>query len=120
MHHLLSETSVEKDIQNAIKETRRAAHSTTSRDHLCCGNLGLADILLYFAHKTGDENMVAESAELTAKVILAAEKRGHFNILLGSGEHLANIGFFQGLTGIGYSLLRQAFPDKFPCILIFE
>jgi len=118
--HLLSETSVEKDIQNAIKETRRAVNGMLSRDHVCCGNLGLADILLYFAHKTGDKNMVAESAELTAKVILAAEKRGHFNILLGSGEHLANIGFFQGLTGIGYSLLRQAFPDKFPCILVFE
>ncbi len=118
--HLLNEASVENDIQNAIKETRRAVNSMTSRDHICCGNLGLADILLYFAQKTGDKNLVAESAELTAKVILAAEKRGHFNILLGSGENLANTGFFQGLTGIGYALLRQAFPDKFPSILIFE
>jgi type 2 lantibiotic biosynthesis protein LanM len=118
--HLLSETSVEKDIQNAIKETRRAVNSMTSRDHICCGNLGLADILLYFAQNTGDKNLLAESAELTARVLLAAEKRGHFNILLGSGENLANTGFFQGLTGIGYSLLRQAFPDRFPCNLIFE
>jgi type 2 lantibiotic biosynthesis protein LanM len=118
--HLSNEPSVEKDIQNAIEETRRAVNSMTSRDHICCGNLGLADILLYFAQKTGDKYLVAESAELTAKVILAAEKRGHYNILLGSGENLANTGLFQGLTGIGYSLLRQAFPDKFPCILIFD
>ena len=82
--------------------------------------MGLADILLYFAQKTGDKNLVAESAELTAKVILAAKHRSHFNILLGSGDNLANTGFFHGLTGIGYSLLRQAFPDKFPSILIFE
>jgi len=118
--HISNEPSVNKDIKYAIIETRRIANSMTSRDHVCCGNMGLADILLYFAKKTGEKKLVEESAELTAKVILAAEKRGHFNIMLGSKDNIANIGFFQGLTGIGYSLLRQAFPDKFPCILIFE
>lgn len=113
-------SSVNTDIANAIRTTQKAARSMTSRDHVCCGNMGLADMLLYFALKTGEQSLVSESAELTAKVILAAEKRGHFNILLGSGDNFANPGFFQGIAGIGYSLLRQAFPDKFPCILIFE
>jgi type 2 lantibiotic biosynthesis protein LanM len=118
--HLLNDASADTDIQNAIRETLRAARSMAGRDHICCGNMGLADMLLYFAQKTGDSKLATESAELTAKVLLAAEKRGHFNILLGSADHIANTGFFQGLSGIGYSMLRQAFPDKFPGILVFE
>jgi type 2 lantibiotic biosynthesis protein LanM len=118
--HLLNDASAEPDIKNAIRETLRAARSMAGRDHICCGNMGLADMLLYFAQKTGDSKLATESAELTAKVLLAAEKRGHFNILLGSADHIANTGFFQGLSGIGYSMLRQAFPDKFPGILVFE
>lgn len=118
--HLSDEPFVSSDIANAIKATQKAAKSMTSRDHICCGNMSLADILLYFAYKTGDQKLVLESAELTAKVIVAAEKRGHFNILLGADENFTNPGFFQGITGIGYSLLRQAFPEKLPSILIFE
>jgi len=71
-------SSVNTDIANAIRTTQKAARSMTSRDHVCCGNMGLADMLLYFALKTGEQSLVSESAELTAKVILAAEKRGHF------------------------------------------
>jgi len=119
--HLLNDpSSANTDIANAIVTTQKAAKAMLSRDHVCCGNMSLADILLHFAHKTGDQSLALESAELTAKVIHDAEKHGHFNILLGSDGDFSNPGFFQGITGIGYSLLRQAFPDKFPCILIFE
>jgi lantibiotic modifying enzyme len=29
-------------------------------------------------------------------------------------------GFFQGMSGIGYALLRQAYPDRLPEVLLWD
>jgi len=118
--HILDNLTVETDIRNAIRATRESYMNLTARDHLCCGNMGLADILLYFAVKTGDRDLMIESGKKTSQVLKSAEKNGNYNLLFGSGEDLINPGFFQGISGIGYALLRQAFPEKFPSVLIFE
>jgi type 2 lantibiotic biosynthesis protein LanM len=118
--HILNNTEVETDIRNAIHGTLELSVNATYRDHLCCGNMGLADILLYFAAKTGDRGLLIGSGKKTNRVLHAAEKNGHYNLLFGAGEDLINPGFFQGISGIGYALLRQACPEKFPSILIFE
>ncbi len=118
--HISDNQTVETDIRNAIRATRESYKNMITRDHLCCGNMGLADILLYFAIKTGDRDLIIESGKKTSKVLQSAEKSGNYNLLFGSGEDIINPGFFQGISGIGYALLRQAYPEKFPSILIFE
>ncbi len=118
--NILNNKEVDADIRNAINGTRGMSMNSTYRDHLCCGNMGLADMLLYFAAKTGDRDLMIESGNKTSQVLFAAEKTGHYNLLFGAGDDLINPGFFQGISGIGYALLRQAYPEKFPSILIFE
>ena len=118
--HILDNPMVETDIRNAIHATRESSMNMGVRDHLCCGDMGLADILLYFAVKTGNRDLLIESGKKASRVLQVAEKTGYYNLLLGLGENMINPGFFQGISGIGYALLRQAYPEKFPSILIFE
>lgn len=118
--HILNNPAIETDIMNAIKATRKSTTNLGYRDHLCCGNMGLADILLYYAVKTADTGLLIESGIKTKQVLQDAEKTGHYSLLKSSGEEIIDPGFFQGISGIGYALLRQAYPQKFPSILIFE
>jgi lantibiotic modifying enzyme len=61
-----------------------------------------------------------ESGIKTNQVLQAAEKTSPGGLLKSSGDEIMNPGFFQGISGIGYAMLRQAYPQKFPSILIFE
>ena len=118
--HIFNNQTVETDIRNAIRATRASSINMGFRDHLCCGNMGLADILLYFAARTGDRALMTEAGKKTNQVLQIAEKEGHYDLSFGSDEGMINPGFFQGISGIGYALLRQAYPDRFPSVLIFE
>ncbi len=115
---ILCNPQIESDIQRAFATTMNGAMQ--DRDHLCCGNLGLADILLEGALRTGDDVLRKRSAEVTGMVLQRASKTGHFALLTGYGKDFFNPGFFQGVSGIGYALLRQAYPNEFPSVLLFE
>ena len=52
------------------------------------------------------------------RLLAQAERRGAF--LWASGADRHNVGFFTGLAGIGYTLLRYAEPDLLPSVLAFE
>ncbi|MEI6174293.1 MAG: lanthionine synthetase LanC family protein [Bacteroidota bacterium] len=43
-----------------------------------------------------------------------------FSLFPNAGEDFFNPGFFQGISGIGYELLRLAWPEKIPSVLVFE
>jgi lantibiotic modifying enzyme len=61
-------------------------------------------------------------ARLWSSVLIRrAKRRGGFQVLPQLPPQQAyNPGLFQGYAGIGYELLRVAFPDKVPSILLWE
>ena len=65
--------------------------------------------------------MVERAWQLAEVVVDRAVARGHFR-LSGPGVdyRVFDPGFFRGLSGIGYVLLRLAAPDRLPSIAGFE
>lgn len=116
--HLYNNKEIETNISEALTTCRQVP--LAGRDHLCCGNLGLADILLYAGARTGNEDLRNEAWLKVCKVIETEERKGRFTLFAGQADDVFNPGFFQGLSGIGYEMLRFAFPEKLPSVLIFE
>ena len=98
------------DLENALNTTR--AHPLQSVDHLCCGNMGRADILLEAGRQLARPELIAAARGITLE--------GAYQLLPGLPKEALFPGFFQGSAGIGYTLLRQAFPDQLPCVLAWR
>jgi len=90
-------------------------------DHLCCGGLGRADALLTVGTRLGSRVLVEAAHTVANTAMRRAAENGHFNIPSTPFEHrIVAPGFFQGVSGIGYQLLRLSDPQTFPSVLGFE
>jgi len=103
----------------AVQQTLAAPASQL--DHLCCGNLGRADVALTAGLATGTSAWVDAGrgvANAVAARVLAPERHG----MRGRGfqRGAAAPELFQGLAGIGYQLLRTAHPGRLPSLLALE
>jgi type 2 lantibiotic biosynthesis protein LanM len=116
--HIFTSQEIEKNIRDAA--TTCLLSPVSGSDHLCCGSLGLADILLYAGIRTGNEELRTEAGLKVQKVIRRAEQRGWYTMFAGLDDEVINPGLFQGLSGIGYEMLRFACPEKMPSILVFD
>jgi lantibiotic modifying enzyme len=93
----------------------------TRADHLCCGTLGRCDVLLTLGRQLQQPDVMAMAVTLAAQVTERAHSAGHFR--LGQSEfeyHVFDPGFFRGLSGLGYALLRLSAPSRLPSVLAFE
>lgn len=107
-----------EEIDQALGTTSGSGMSPV--DHLCCGNLGRAEVLLTAGRRLGRPALVFEAEKRTAAVVRRAEARGSFSLRLSEEENQSfQPGFFRGFSGIGYQLLRLVEPSL-PSILSFE
>jgi len=90
-------------------------------DHLCCGGLGRADALLTVGTRLGSRVLVEAAHTVANATVRRAAKNGHFNVPSTPFERrVVAPSFFQGVSGIGYQLLRLSDPQSFPSVLGFE
>jgi type 2 lantibiotic biosynthesis protein LanM len=116
---VLDDDDVRSEIEVAIAAAARA--KSTGADHLCCGNLGRADILLALGQRLGKQDLVSLAEDLVREVVAKAVDRGYFVLPSSIYEHRVFApGFFRGLSGVGYGLLRAAAPSRLPTILGVE
>ena len=115
---MLGSDDIRQDIEMAVQTTRAAGAQGV--DHLCCGSLGRADVLLVAANRLSRPNLAAVASTWAGQVIAKAKENGTFALqpLLPKGVY--NPSFFQGTAGIGYELLRIAHPDMLPSVLLWE
>lgn len=93
----------------------------TQADHLCCGHLGRADVLLTVGHTLGVQDATTAASAIAGRVLMRARERQHFRLSTPGFEYrVHDRGFFRGLSGIGYQLLRMSAPRRVPSILAFE
>ena len=104
------------DIGAAVRAVQRAWPS--SIDTLCCGNLGNIELLADAGRTLGRDNLVAQASARVRSILDAAERSGMFR--WNAGKDSENLGFYRGLSGVGYTLLRQLAPETLPNILIWE
>jgi lantibiotic modifying enzyme len=90
-------------------------------DHLCCGALGRVEALLVAGTQLGRDDAIEAARRLAARVIDRARARGHFRLSgAGTDYRVFDPGFFQGLSGIGYELLRVSRPSDLPSVAGFD
>lgn len=112
---ILDTDEIRQDIGVAITTTKQ--YKQSNMDHLCCGNLGRIEFLFTAARKMFQPQLLEIAITQAAQVVKRAEQQGNFsyNPFLGYTP-----GFFQGASGIGYELLRLAYPDILPSVLLWE
>ncbi|MBV8200018.1 MAG: type 2 lantipeptide synthetase LanM, partial [Acidobacteria bacterium] len=103
------------EVAVAVEDT--LAHGF-GRDHsLCHGDLGSLDFLCSAARRLGDRELLARTGRLTAGV-LGSIAAGGWRFGVASGAEPP--GMMVGIAGIGYGLLRLAFPERVPSVLLLE
>ncbi len=85
-------------------------------DHLCCGNAGRAAFLLEAERRTGRFDGAAR--DLLGAVLARKRETGTYE-LLSSTREVVDPTLFQGVSGIGYAMLRVTAPEL-PCVLLWE
>ena len=82
-------------------------------DCVCCGVAGV----LEFAHVAQGHPHVRSLKERALKYLCEVDS---YRCLTNRDSQAVMVGLFNGITGIGYQLLRSQFPEKIPSILLFD
>jgi type 2 lantibiotic biosynthesis protein LanM len=113
---ILPAEKIQPDIDAAINTTKQ--QELNHLDQLCCGNLGRVELLLTASKKLHRSELMETALKQASQVVNRAEQKGRFGLNWDAGPY--NPSFFQGTTGIGYQLLRLAYPDLLPSVLVWE
>lgn len=115
---ILATEQIHQDIEIALQTTLN--HGLQNVDHLCCGNFGRMELLLVAAQKLRQESWRMLAQQQAAWVVARAEQTGAYQLFANLPHHVFSPSFFQGTSGIGYELLRLAYPDLLPAVLLWE
>jgi type 2 lantibiotic biosynthesis protein LanM len=86
-------------------------------DTLCCGTLGAIEFLREAGDILNNETMKQLAVNRLKEIVATSQEHGHY--IIGVGGTQFNLGFFRGLSGVGYALLRGLNPNL-PNVLIWE
>lgn len=115
---ILDTPAIRQDITAALQTTHQVG--VRAVDHLCCGNWGRIDLFLLGAQRLGQPAWLALAQKQAAAVVHRAQKNGGFTLFpeLPTGVYYPAL--FRGTAGIGYELLRLAYPELLPSVLLWE
>jgi type 2 lantibiotic biosynthesis protein LanM len=113
-----TDTKLADEISVAVGRSREINFQGV--DTLCCGNFGRTETLLSFSIKTKDKKLYTIAQEQASHLILHKRKLGSFKLYSNLPRYVFSPEFFQGVSGIGYQLLRLYNPKKLPSILLWE
>ncbi|HEX3551803.1 MAG TPA: type 2 lanthipeptide synthetase LanM family protein [Thermoanaerobaculia bacterium] len=110
------------DDPEMLSEIRAAVRSTLAEgfgfnQSLCHGDLGNLELVREAGRVLGDEDLSAEADRLAARILARIESEGP---RCGTNLRTESPGLMTGLAGIGYGLLRAAWPDRVPSVLLLE
>lgn len=98
---------------------KMARETVSGEDHLCCGNSGIIEWQLETARILGREEWRQLAIESLGNMVCQKRITGTYHILGHQRTYLWNPAFFQGLSGIGYSLLRGLDEDGIKSLYSF-
>lgn len=115
---ILRTQEIDTNIQIALGNTQNYGISGTDIDHLCCGNLGRTELFVVASQKLGNQEWLKTARKQAAWVVERAKENGGYTFDL-LPNWLSNPSFFRGTAGVGYQLLRLAYPELLPSVLIW-
>jgi lantibiotic modifying enzyme len=89
-------------------------------DHLYGGNFGHLELLLSAAEALNQPSLQQLAQSYAAGLIDRAQQRNGFYLCPHRLPSTCHPGFFQGISGIGYELLRLASPQDIPSVLLWK
>ncbi len=108
------------DVENAVVGVQQS--SGTPVDTLCCGTLGGVEFLCDAGVTLKRGDLRETAARRLMAVVARAAATGDYR--WNNGKRQFNLGLFRGLSGVGYTLLRQAAiadtSAALPNVLIWE
>jgi type 2 lantibiotic biosynthesis protein LanM len=108
----ISSTEIEHDVLRALATTRKVVNSKT--DYLCCGNFGRLELLMNASQHLTDSSLAQEALKSAGMLLQRARASGGYRYHPAIGY---TPGFFQGISGIGYQMLRMTHPELIPSVL---
>lgn len=114
----LDTSEIRQEIEIALNTTQQSG--LQGIDNLCCGNLGRIELLLVAAEKLSRPELLKVAQKQASLVVAQAQQHGAFHLTPNLTSRFYNPGLFQGTAGIGYELLRLAYPDILPSVLLWE
>ena len=114
---LIGDDAVGTEIDLALAATRRCG--TQDVDQLCCGTFGRIELLLAAGCQLGQPALVAEARQRATERVRLAERHRGYRTIRKLPRWVQNPGLFQGISGIGYGLLRLARPNDLPIVLLW-
>jgi type 2 lantibiotic biosynthesis protein LanM len=113
----LNQSQIRQDLETALITTQKSGENAV--DHICCGNFGRVDILLQASKVLNRPELLQVAIQQSSKLVAKAELQGNYRTLLDI-PNAQNPGLFDGVAGIGYTLLRMSSSNQLPCILLWE
>ncbi|MDZ7962497.1 MAG: type 2 lanthipeptide synthetase LanM family protein [Aulosira sp. DedQUE10] len=117
---IIQTEEIYSDINIALETTQKYGIPSTDIDHLCCGHMGRAELFLLASQKLGNQEWINTAIKQTAWVVERAKQSGEYSFSPHSYKSAYSPSFFRGTAGVGYQLLRLAFPESLPSVLIWE
>ena len=102
-------------IDGALNTTQNALVWGT--DSLAWGTLGRVETLLHASQVLGRPELLQSAYSAAERVLDRVQQTGTFTLFQNFPSNVAYPGFFYGQAGIGYELLRLAYPDRLPSVL---
>jgi lantibiotic modifying enzyme len=88
-------------------------------DHLCCGTMGRIETLAVGATELHRDELRVLAETTAAAVVHRAHESGGYRLPgLAAGALYPSL--FTGLSGVGYQLLRLAYPTQIPSVLLWK
>ncbi|BDA73745.1 lanthionine synthetase C family protein [Calothrix sp. PCC 7716] len=115
---ILDNSEIRREIEVAINTTKN--FGLPNLDHLCCGNFGRIETLLVGASKLSLPELLKLAQKQAAFIVARKRKFGNYYLFPDLKADIFNPAFFQGAAGIGYQLLRLAYPESLPSVLLWE
>ncbi|MEH2206508.1 MAG: type 2 lanthipeptide synthetase LanM family protein [Nostoc sp.] len=107
-----------QDVEVALQTTLK--YGLQDLDHLCCGNFGRIEVLLVAAQKLFRPHLLEIAQKQAAWVVAQPDRAVTYHLFNNLPNSLFNPGFFQGTAGIAYQMLRLAYPEMLPSVLLWE
>ncbi len=110
------------DIQAALQTTMNAAPATI--DNMCCGTFGRIEFITTAAQRLGRPELCHYARRATEQALTRVQQDGAFTLpflppRVNRNNNL-QLGFYHGISGIGYQILRTYDPDSFPSVMLWE
>jgi type 2 lantibiotic biosynthesis protein LanM len=107
---LQRQPSIQNEVENGFKTLKNCVRKNV--DHICCGEAGIIDALISGFERTRDQTLLVEAKQRMSRLVDDATKRGHYALNSQIPLDFRSVGFFQGLSGIGYEFLRVQNPSE--------